>query len=386
MNKTKYALHITVIALLCILPHPYARASDLYSIKTLRDASNTHWKQSYQAYGRTIDIDIEYEIPQVNDAPVLKVEKWIPVDPEEYNKWALYFSSPYNQSQDFYGFQTSQTDERIDEGKMSFWFNVFDSSALFGKTKQAFSSDPRNADWRHSYAEDHPLSMREIFEFTQDKLNEVCAKDIPLYPLHGGMLGRLRDMSTGKALRDHGEYEMILAQTFHGIPLVGTIFETYMVRDAPAVGHLYYHTNVRSMVYDENSYEIQAALSQEIDMIYKDMPMSPFDLGKKQIEDLIERGLIRDIYHIRLAYVLFHNPDDLGNSFYLIPSWVVSCQFVKQADAEPYTGGWPEMYWNVDTYRNLIINAQTGKLYDPFSKDEDRFLAPGIIPRPDQGQ
>ena len=115
------------------------------------------------------------------------------------------------------------------------------------------------------------------------------------------------------------------------------------------------------------------------EIVRNDVPVRPFEYSKGEIEDLIYKGLVRDVYNVRLGYVMFHNEDDLKKSFYLVPSWVVDCEFYKTADGEKYEGGWPEMFWHCSEFHQLIINAQTGKLYDPFSTQEDRNLVPQTV-------
>lgn len=355
-------------------------SSSWYAVNELVNAIPSRWQQTYQAYGRTIDIDVTYEIPSENHTPVLRVKHWVPISQDERAKWITYFSKPNDSDQGLYGFNVIEH-----QGIIVFAYNVFDTTDLFGKTKQIIGSDPR-ADWKHTYAEDNPQSMWDAFLFSQDKLSEICGEDIPLYPLHGGTLNRLRDKSTGKALREHGNYELILAQTFQGFPLIETIFNTYTDPNPPANGEPYHYKDAYCIIYDKNSYNISARLYQTVETIAEDIPLKPFDAGKQQIEDLIKRGLIRDIYNIRLAYALFHDPDDLNNSFYLIPSWIVSCDFYRSSEAEPVVSEWAEMYWNHFEYHNLILNAQTGQLYDPFSTAIDRFLAPDIIKWEDAGK
>ncbi len=36
-----------------------------FSIKELPDVTSPRWKQTYEAYGRTIDVDVEIMIPEV---------------------------------------------------------------------------------------------------------------------------------------------------------------------------------------------------------------------------------------------------------------------------------------------------------------------------------
>ena len=63
------------------------------SIKELPGVTSPRWKRGYEAYGRTIKVDVEVTIPEAETAPVLKVRRASPLtDPlrselaEEYRK------------------------------------------------------------------------------------------------------------------------------------------------------------------------------------------------------------------------------------------------------------------------------------------------------------
>lgn len=372
MKKIKRLAFVGAVVVSFCLTSANAQAR-WYSIAELKTAADTYWKQTYSAYGRTIEIDVELEIPHADKAPVLQIKRLPPVDEPEYSMWKQYFSKPNENSQGAYAFVTV-----MDQGTTGFAFNIFDSSKYIETATRTNSSDPR-ADWQTTHAENNPLSMWDGFEFAQKKLREVCGDGISLYPLHGGIKGRIVDRATGTPLRDKGEYTFQLCQELRGIPIITPISDTYVnFADDSAIGNRYIIFNTLANLYDEKSYEITATLCEEVGVVHDDIPLQPFEQGKKEIETLINRGNIRDIYSIRLAYVIFHNQNDLNNSYFLVPSWVVSCEWYKEADMEKYEGGMNEMYWDGSEYHNIILNAQTGTLYDPFSVEADRYLSPAI--------
>ena len=47
--------------------------AETFSIKELPGVTSPHWKQTYEAYGRTIDVNVDITIPETETAPVLKV-------------------------------------------------------------------------------------------------------------------------------------------------------------------------------------------------------------------------------------------------------------------------------------------------------------------------
>lgn len=367
-----------LFTLSCCLSAAAAQPNGRRSIKDLK-ANSSHWQQTYQAYGRTINIDAEIEIPDVESAPVLRAARWFPVTGDEAAKWEQYFAKPDKNPHTYYEFKLIP-----EQGTTYFEYNMneeYSSEKWRGKIQYGLRGDP-HADWAASYAEDHPLNMREAFEFVQKKLNLISGREVPLYPLHGAGWDTPRLKRTGKRLFDHGKYELHLTQEIRGMPVMANVDNLYYPGNGPALGDVMPVFGIDTIIYDEESYRVFANLIQETGVIHNDIPLLPFEAVKPVVEDLIKRGLIRDIYTISLCYIPFHDADDLWNSFILVPVWGITCEFMRTADQDPYSGAWSEAYWHSDTCRQIAINAQTGQLFDPFSTDEHRLLSPDIIPWP----
>lgn len=370
MNKKILSSILMVCVLLSSIAFAYAESNN-FSIKNI---SSSRWQQTYSAYGRTINVDAEVTAPQLDYAPIIKVERWLPVKEENYEKWNNYFKAPNENTKNGYHFNVVE-----DQGTTAFSYNEFNVNPFIGKATRKIISNPK-ADWKTTFAENNPMSMWEGFEFVEEKLNEVCESEIDLFPLFGGRKSILRESKSGKPLREMGDYNYCLSQRFYGIPLLVGISDTYVDLNVQAIGGI--HTifpDISAEIYGKNSYYICATLVTPTEIVRNDVPVRPFEYSKGEIEDLIYKGLVRDVYNVRLGYVMFHNEDDLKKSFYLVPSWVVDCEFYKTADGEKYEGGWPEMFWHCSEFHQLIINAQTGKLYDPFSTQEDRNLVPQTV-------
>ena len=56
------------------------------SIKELPGLTSPHWKQTYEAYGRTIDVDVDIYIPPTEKAPVIKVQTALGIPEPENSK------------------------------------------------------------------------------------------------------------------------------------------------------------------------------------------------------------------------------------------------------------------------------------------------------------
>ncbi|MBS7299742.1 MAG: hypothetical protein KIG71_01810, partial [Eubacteriales bacterium] len=68
------------IMLVCLLPPGGAGAEvQRYAIRDLPAVTSPRWEQTYTAYGRTIQVSEEVQIPRVDSAPVLTVRAAPPV-------------------------------------------------------------------------------------------------------------------------------------------------------------------------------------------------------------------------------------------------------------------------------------------------------------------
>lgn len=378
MKTIKFLALASLLTFSCCLSAA-GSAENLQSITALRQAGEARRQQMYQAHGRTIRIDAAIEIPHVEKVPVLRAARWFPITGEDIPRWEQYFKKPDEKPNNYYGLNILK-----EQGTTAFTYNITDaynSEKWFGKVKYGLRDDP-HAHWATSYAEDNPLSMQEAFAFIQGKLSFVLGSDVSLYPLHGAGTDTPRLKKTGERLYDHGQYGFRLMQLIRGIPVMAGVDNLYFASNGPALGDFMPFFHVDATVYSENSYSVHANLIEETAIIHEDIPLLPFEAVKPAVEDLIKRGHIRDIYKISLCYIPFHNENDLGNSYILAPAWGINCAFMRTAEQVPYAGGWAEPYWHSDTCRLIAINAQTGKLFDPFETDERRMLAPVIIPWP----
>ena len=76
--KSKAAVFFA--SLLLLVPLLAHGETQYYSITELRKVTSTHWEKTYKAYGRTIDVNVDIEIPSTNAAPVIVVRSAAPIN------------------------------------------------------------------------------------------------------------------------------------------------------------------------------------------------------------------------------------------------------------------------------------------------------------------
>ena len=74
---------IATFSVLLLVPELATASADMVSISELRQQAKAvgRWTQTYEAHGRTIEVDIPIIVPEVEKLPVVKVEAYyaIPV-------------------------------------------------------------------------------------------------------------------------------------------------------------------------------------------------------------------------------------------------------------------------------------------------------------------
>ena len=366
-----------------------------FSIKELPDVTSPRWKQTYEAYGRTIDVDVEIIIPEVENAPAIKVQ-WSPAleDPLRSELAAEYEKADKEDNKHYYRFKSKKSHTLYLEHKWPLHGGTQKDKEDFSRVTSD-ESDLIRFDPDKTYAENNPMTVREAAAVVSTHLQEIFP-DVDIQLDTAWITGAVRWKRNKKILDDRGYYHLNMRQCFHGISLMASISAAYTdpfdqrwgeILDEKDAPYMYILVRrdvdqglVRSSVYSEDSWNIVASLYKETDLLCKDLPLVPFDAVKSQVEDLINKGYVRWINNVTLGYAQFKtgNMDD----FALVPSWVVWCEYLPEGpySEKEYGVNDSELMFDGNSayYRPLIINAQTGKLYNPESTEPGRIICPDL--------
>ena len=369
-----------LFALLLLSPLATHGETQYYSISDLSSVTSARWEETYQAYGRTIDVDVEIEIPDVDTAPVLVVRTASPVsellaqelgkqcetamEVDEVNSYSFTstnFVTSYAHAVPLMWGTTTRKDENYNES-MS-----WDSHLLIGY----------NIDC--AYAEDNDLILGDAVEIAKKEIKELFqCEDLKLTNV--AIFDRTFYKKSKEKISEQGYYHLELHQVFHSIPFMASVHGTFTEK---VIGNENYRLYGRGLalveVWNENSFDLGYWFYEESDVLYQDIPLLSFDELKYQVEELINKGYVRDIFSVNLGYVQFDTENSAEQA--LVPAWVVWCEYQQegpQAEREGplYEDGSLE---DEPYYRPLIINAQTGKMIDPESIEEGRCMMPEII-------
>ncbi len=351
-----------------------------HSISDIAALSQGGWRETYQAYGRTIQVDLEIEVPAVDKAPVLLVEEMPALDEQRRRE----LDALYNHVQDDNPINSYRF--RSDDYSTAWAYKLpYQLDEKAGETMLTVKW-PRRAqmayDWTKAYADNNPLTLQAAFDIALERFHDVFP-DIDLMVKDVALEDRYLNKKTGEPIREMGGYLMICRQFFHGIPQITTANRTFLaglshdaVDEIPFAGDY----EVRATVVADDAYSLFCKMIREKEVLHEDIPLLPFDDVKPAIAALIQSGNIRNVYKVQLAYVVFDNPDDLNNTFVLLPCWVAWCEYYRDAKEEMSEFDKNVPYFETLWYKPIILNAQTGDLLDPKSVDPLRARCPEIIP------
>lgn len=378
-------LILVLAIMLCSMCIPAAMAeTTLYPIQQLPAATSSQWQQTYEAYGRTIEVDVDVCIPDVEAAPVITVQAALPIEEPLYSELkAWYTQAKKDDKVNQYAFRSTDFNTAITHATPPAWGETRDSEFVAGAMGQN-QFDLYEFDLNAAYADNNTLTIAEAISIAQQRMAEFYPNET-LHLRTAYVSGRTFWKRNNESIRDMGSYNLKFTQVFHGIPFVASVHNAFSLF---AVGNEDVWLESRGMmnasVYDADAWSFNCCLYQETGVLYEDIPLLPFDAVKVKVEALIGSGHVRWIDDVSLGYVQFdtNDPDEQ----ILVPCWVVWCEYHPEGARSERTGGENSsaslMYdGNNDYYRPLIVNAQTGEMIDPENETEGRCMCPTILNR-----
>ena len=253
------------IMLVCLLPPGGAGAEvQRYAIRDLPAVTSPRWEQTYTAYGRTIQVSEEIQIPRVDSAPVLTVRAAPPVaDTIAQELTAFCEKSMQEDRVHSYSFASTAYVTAYDHATPPMW----------GKTRQADVYSQVEMGWdAHlladyqlgtAYADNNPLLLGEAADIAQTQITALFSGDA-LYLMNAAVFDRTFYKATGKPISEKGYYHLEFHQVFHGIPYMGSVHSAFSVK---AVGNEDYWLEKRGCasadVFDADAFLLACWFYQE---------------------------------------------------------------------------------------------------------------------------
>ncbi len=363
---------IALLAIIFMMVTASATAQQYYHISEL-SAPDDGWNETYQTCrGDEIHVDTEIMIPNATSFPILQVGWYPPLS---------------SQFVETYAAKDGQSKERWDgfigEYGVSALYVDWDLALEKSEVKRGISWPSRELpleglDWKGAYAYQNPLPVNEAFAFITGVLQNVFmqyGEEYYDYELKRILLDDPPQYK-GTPMREMGAYTFECYEVFHGIPFITNIngcFDNVIGSGCPS-------TEYRLRVISEDSYSFNAYyLRKEIACLVDDVPVIEFEQVKPVFEQLIIDGKVRDVYSVRLGYVGFQEEKDNTDIYRLAPCWVLECTYYSSAQDETEQQDAAQDYVELEHYKHIVVNAQTGALIDPSSTDSGRNLCPEIV-------
>lgn len=359
-----------------------AYAQEYQTVSQLRESVPARWTTTIETKWRDVAIDAEIVTPDVEAIPVVKVGYDLhpsPLTPEE-SGWVEVNDSYETGSLILYMTDdTGKPPRKINGRKVNRdpvskenWYGDFDPNQTYIPL-----SDIR-------FSEIQDLIRDELVKFGYPPEDFDLETPERMWLQHWYFAGTKEDAAPAEIL-------MNLYTKLNGITVYGHILDAVRnTRGERARKDGFWDSMTTSVAYEGVIDRLSLLFISHllpVETLADDVPLCPFSMIQKSLEQEIKKGRVRKIYEISLGYVLYCEPGvyqeqgqepDYSNIFYYVkPMWRVNC--LKAAEAQKKLEKSDEDdERNSVAYTQMLVDAQTGEIIGQ-SDAADRSMFPGFL-------
>ena len=353
-------------------------AKNAYSITEVRQQAEKGWHKTYTAHGREIKVDVQPLVPAVDKVPVSRCQHQdFPITLPEGDP--LWHKVRHDGPGSFLVQRSSPGEEPA-------------GALLVGGEK--LSAKPwrvwlEGFDLESAYINSNPITFGELTGWLSNTL-----KSLGLDPSMIDLMQPEEIMSHAYYAKDQvsflapGWSSFHWPQQLHGMPVMWKIFRAFTDQQNFDCG-----TRAElSLCYRQpDNFWLGIHLIQPVETLAEDIPLAGFDSVLKALEKEIEAGRLRQVLHMKLGYALFeapgYTPKEVRNrerDFYAFPVWNIGCLYTRdpKKEVEPVFVAEEDPHFfhpqNSLSYREILVNAQTGRLLNPLGKMNKAVIYPGF--------
>lgn len=373
--RKRFSLILVTLLLASTFPPPSLATSEYCTIHELQQQATQSWHNTYETKWRTIQIDADILIPEVDALPVVRFQENATPYPIEDR----YFSNHTNTPGIFMTYNSpTLTDQeaRYTEERKPGTF-----------PQEIYHRNP----WElaKAYAASNPLTLQAAIDFLDELFDSTTGGNVQPYVtdvITAQWVEKKRNLDgSAKPYRDMGYYNLTFTQAFHGIPLMRGVKPTKYSKDwktplAP-MGNFW--------VASRNEFRLDLLFPrEELGILIVDVPVLPLEKIIPVYEKLIMDGYVRDVASLEFGYAPFWETKEY-TTLVAYPCWFLVSEFETNpkreragffSESENYT---PNPVLGNEYV--VIVNAQTGELFDPFSISQEDTYVPNIITWDDVG-
>ena len=409
---------------------PTLASADMVSISELHQQAEAvgRWTQTYEAHGRTIEIDVPIIVPEVEKLPVVEVEAYYAIRNDRLNRenYPLTRLHTYDEKEEYKnyiiyeetGLDTYLNNEKQTTGELRIvnseaGLDMADLEARYDaptekltiKTKYTSQSFyPYELEAEQIYTEDNPDSLQDAINVLNGVVDYFYPEGNGAYVDQVEVRSRARkvkgidDYKLGECVESYpmGTYRLSVRPKIEGIPIYIEISRRTRINQFESDDAYFkiWKKAERIMAINDmwfeymncNSFEFSGVWLKKRNILAEDVPLVNLETVLSVLEDKIKSGNIRNVYALELGYCAYLN-EESPKSYTLYPVWFCECDYLNSASEEfVHSAIWNQednlhanRIRNRYSYVPLLIYAQTGVMEDAWLTRSEQTYCPEVI-------
>ena len=389
---------LTVLCVLLLVPTLATANSNMVSISELRQQVEAmgRWTQTYEAHGRTIEVDIPIYIPNEKELAVYDCSAYTEYikNPNSDDKNNVYSYNENLRELTKENDGTSEADIEVYGKGTELRIMLNNPEDLLGKNKndnikiKEYGFYQYQVDDKVTYAENNEMSLEEAEKYLEEIVeyfikDEYNGIDIDYIKIAGR--GRKTKSYTDEELGEYvdyypkGSYFFNYYQTLHKIPIMMTIIATLNNKQENKIyGDLFEYwgtTGGICQIMDRNSFWLTIKWMKIEKEHEETVKLLPIEQIINTVEKEIKAGHVRNVYALKLGYIIYLN-DRSPETYTLYPMWVLDCDYVENKNKEIKVNPYSDDIRDCFSFERICINPETAEMMDFLNPKTKMLYAP----------
>ena len=387
-----------VLCALLLVPTLALASGDMVSISELRQQVEAmgRWTQTYEAHGRTIEVDIPIYIPNEKELAVYDCSAYTEYikNPNSDDKNNVYSYNENLRELTKENDGTSEADIEVYGKGTELRIMLNNPEDLLGKNKndnikiKKYGFYQYQVDDKVTYAENNEMSLEEAEKYLEEIVeyfikDEYNGIDIDYIKIAGR--GRKTKSYTDEELGEYvdyypkGSYFFNYYQTLHKIPIMMTIIATLNNKQENKIyGDLFEYwgtTGGTCQIMDKSSFWLSLKWMKVANEHDKKVELLPVEQIINTVEKEIKAGHVRNVYALKLGYIIYLN-DRSPETYTLYPMWVLDCDYVENKNKEIKVNPYSDDIRDCFSFERICINPETAEMMDFLNPKTSMLYAP----------
>jgi len=407
-----------LIAVTLVVTFENAMASSyITDIKSTIQAE-PYWKNSYDVYGKEVEVNIPIITPDVEKMPILIVKPRNPYSEQELflmdslekndngnsmgwsfrDKGLYYYLNPESNEEGNAEFSQYKDEDvcmgiSVSMNAPQERLNSVRKDNLKYAEKHIY---PWDVDMKTTFAEDCELSLLDAIEYVNrildyyydDNSNGAYVEFVEIRDrARKTKTSNIMDMDMGDTVDYYpsGSYYLHLRPMVDEIP----IYEIAANLHEKTISGFWenfckYYFRILQVplcsaeIMNKDSFYVNMLEFEKEQVIIDNAVLAPVSTIIEKIEDEIKKGKIRTVYALRLGYVCFLN-DTSPESYTLFPTWICECEYTESANEEGSTYIADAGFREGTKFTRVGFNAQTGEIMDRVDYKWEDLFCPSVL-------